>query len=278
MLKVFAAALLVSLLFVPSAFAQLSQVDVQFVINGDSVHQSTRFLFASPVNGTLNYTMPGSARDISVSDGNSQLDYSLTRSGESYFLNIFASRPVSQLVIDYSSDNVIFHLDSINHFFTEFAFDNLVNVTASLKLPVGYTLYDNSFKPESGQTLSDGRSIILYWQETSVESIFFSVKYVEPRQEFGLWIAVIAILAASLLFIFFYFRNRHKEDLLFGFRHDEKIAINYIQEKRVALQRDLEENFKFSRAKATRIVSKLVEKGLVKKQRYGRTNKLTWNK
>ena len=65
---------------------------------------------------------------------------------------------------------------------------------------------------------------------------------------------------------------------MFGFRHDEKLVIKYLEEKKIGLQRDLEENFKFSRAKATRVVSKLVEKGLVSKKRYGRTNKLTWLK
>ena len=122
------------------------------------------------------------------------------------------------------------------------------------------------------------RRIVLYWEEDNVSNALFSEKYVPPKQEFSLWLAVVAILAGSTLFIYFHFHERRKEDMLFGFRHDEKIAINYIQEKKIALQRDLEEQFKFSRAKATRIVSKLVEKGLVRKQRYGRTNKLTWLK
>lgn len=271
--------MLLPLLLVPMSAAEIAQFHVQFNVNEDgSVYQWSRFMFDSPVNGTLNYTLQG-ARDIQVTDGQKPLNFVAESTGSDYLLKISADRPISQLVIEYTADNVIFHLDSIDHFFTEFSFDNKVsNLTANLKLPVGYTLYDNSFKPGGAQILSDGKSIILFWEETGVGNILFSVKFIKPRQEFSLWIAVIAVLAGSLLFVYFYFHNRKKEDMLFGFRHDEKIAINYIQEKRIALQRDLEEQFKFSRSKATRIVAKLVEKGLIRKQRYGRTNKLTWIK
>ena len=270
--------LVVLLLVVPMAAAEIAQFDAEFTVNeDDSVHHLGRFVFNSPVSGTINYTLP-SVRDIIVTDGIQPLRFTATAVSEGYVLNIFPDSPTSQIIIEYAADGVIFHLDSIDHFFTELNFENPVNLSASLKLPVGYTLYDNSFKPSDAQIRSDGKRIELYWEKNSVDSILFSVKFVPPHQDFSLWIMTIAILAGSTLFIYFYFHDRRKEDMLFGFRHDEKIAINYIQEKKIALQRDLEEQFKFSRAKATRIVSKLVEKGLVRKQRYGRTNKLTWLK
>ena len=269
--------LIIVLLIVPLSAAEITQFDVEFTVRDDSVHQLNRFLFDTPVNGTINYTLPD-VRDITVTDGRQPLSFTTTASSDGYVLDILVVEPASQLIVEYTTDNVIFHLDSIDHFFTEFSFDNKVNLSASLTLPLGYTLYDNSFKPSNGEIRSDGRNIILYWAESNVDSVLFSVKFVAPRQEQSVWIAVIAILAGSLLFIYLYFHERRKEDMLFGFRHDEKIVINYIQEKKIALQRDLEEQFKFSRAKATRIVSKLVEKGLIKKQRYGRTNKLTWIK
>ena len=270
--------LLMLLLVIPLSAAEIAQYDVEFRINEDeSVHHLSRFVFVSPVSGTINYTLP-SVRDIIVTDGVQPLRFTTVATGEGYVLNIFPDVPTSQIIIEYTAYDVIFRLDSIEHFFTELNFDNSVNLSASLTLPVGYTLYDDSFKPSNAEIRSDGRRIVLYWEEDNVSNALFSVKYVPPKQEFSLWLAVVAILAGSTLFIYFPFHERRKEDMLFGFRHDEKIAINYIQEKKIALQRDLEEQFKFSRAKATRIVSKLVEKGLVRKQRYGRTNKLTWLK
>lgn len=269
---------IVVLFVVPAVFADITMFDAQFDVADGYVRQVSRFTFDIPLNGTLNYTLP-SVSQLSVSDGIKPLRFTAEEYGETYLLTIYVTEPADQIVIEYVADNMIFHLDSVEHFFTEFSFDNTVqNLTASLKLPVGYTLYDNSYKPQSGEIISDGRSIILQWYETDVDNILFSVKFMKPRQEFGLWLATIAVLTASLLFVYFYFRNKRSEDFMFGFRHDEKVAIDYIREKRVALQRDLEEKFKFSRAKATRIVSKLVEKGLVRKQRYGRTNKLTWLK
>jgi len=42
------------------------------------------------------------------------------------------------------------------------------------------------------------------------------------------------------------------------------------------MQSDLQKTFGFSRAKSTRIIMVLEQKGLVRKQKYGRTNKLHW--
>ncbi len=272
--------LLLLFLVLPVAHAQIGNLHIDFNINEDgSVTERNIYDFILPINGTLNYTISGSASDISVSDGSEPIDFIYSTRTSQDVLAISIAEPTTRIIIEYTAQDVIFYLDSLEHFFTEFEFEEPVGVlTARLKLPVGYTLYDNSFKPADGKILSDGKTIVLEWEKSNVQYVLFSVKFVGPSQDSSLWLAVIAILVGTLLFVFLYLKQRKKEDFLFGFRHDEKIVINYLQEKRIALQRDLEEEFKFSRAQATRIVSKLVEKGLVKKQRYGRTNKLTWIK
>ncbi|MBS3051619.1 MAG: hypothetical protein J4400_05720 [Candidatus Aenigmarchaeota archaeon] len=175
--------LLMLLLVIPLSAAEIAQYDVEFRINEDeSVHHLSRFVFVSPVS------------DIIVTDGVQPLRFTTVATGEGYVLNIFPDVPTSQIIIEYTAYDVIFRLDSIEHFFTELNFDNSVNLSASLTLPVGYTLYDDSFKPSNAEIRSDGRRIVLYWEEDNVSNALFSVKYVPPKQEFSLWLAVVAIL------------------------------------------------------------------------------------
>ena len=239
--------------------------------------QTTTFFFDQPANGNISYILDRSAKDVEVYDRTGAVPYQLTNVQDGYVLSILLEKQTDQITLKYEISDIIFHSDSIEQFFTELAFDNIVNITAQAKLPEGYLVYQGSYRPATASIVSDGRRIILNWNLTS-DDVLFSVKYAKPGQENSIWIAVIAVLAGSLLFVYMYFKQRRKEDILFGFRHDEKLTLNYIEQKKVALQSDLEHEFKFSRAKTTRIVSKLVEKGLVRKQRYGRTNKLTWIK
>jgi len=268
---------LVVLLLVPLANAQTRSVDITFDLKTDSVVQTTTFFFDQPANGNISYILDRSAKDVEVYDRTGAVPYQLTNVQDGYVLSILLEKQTDQITLKYEISDIIFHSDSIEQFFTELAFDNIVNITAQAKLPEGYLVYQGSYRPATASIVSDGRRIILNWNLTS-DDVLFSVKYAKPGQENSIWIAVIAVLAGSLLFVYMYFKQRRKEDILFGFRHDEKLTLNYIEQKKVALQSDLEHEFKFSRAKTTRIVSKLVEKGLVRKQRYGRTNKLTWIK
>jgi uncharacterized membrane protein len=63
-----------------------------------------------------------------------------------------------------------------------------------------------------------------------------------------------------------------------GFFDDEKLVVKYLQKNNPAYQNKVGKEFKFSRAKMTRIVKKLEHRGLVKKERRGRTNRLEWKR
>jgi len=52
----------------------------------------------------------------------------------------------------------------------------------------------------------------------------------------------------------------------------------FLQQRKVSFQRDLQRELQFSRAKATRIVRTLEQKGLLRKEEHGRTNRLFWLK
>ncbi|MBI2233275.1 MAG: hypothetical protein HYU56_05110 [Candidatus Aenigmarchaeota archaeon] len=270
--------LLALLLFALPAYAQ-QEANITFDIQPDSsVKHAIVFSFSSPLTAaSIDYALDGIVRDTEVSGGGQKMEHELIRSDSGYIMRIFLKGPTRSLSISYTADNVVFRSDSVNHFFTELSFEQPTNISARLELPAGYGLYQDSYRPAGASTVSDGRRIILLWRPTNVQSVFFSVKFAK-LEEGGLLIASVAVLSGLTIFLFLYLRHKTREEFLRGFREDEKRVIEYLQERKTALQSDLEHEFKFSRAKATRIVSKLQEKNLVGKQKYGRTNKLFWLK
>ncbi|MBI4177131.1 MAG: hypothetical protein HY516_02090 [Candidatus Aenigmarchaeota archaeon] len=258
----------------------VQKVDISFDVGSDnSVKQTTRFYFSSPVtDGSINYTLNEPVKNIVVYGGNKQLDSKLDGEGDNYNLQIFLDGPVETLLITYSASGIVFHSGSVNHLFTQFSFEKEIPIVNSqLKLPTGYEVYQNSYNPADGTITSDGKSIILAWNESNVSgSILFSVKYVNPDKGFIFLVAFAFLATGIVAFLYFHFRKKTAEAFLKGFREDEKKTILYLRGKQTALQRDLQAEFGFSRAKSTRIIYELEKKGLVRKQRHGRTNKLFW--
>jgi len=269
--------LLIAMLLLSLGIAHADDIEIRFDANADnSVRQTTTFHFTNELEGSVNYTLNEIVRDVEVYDETQSLDYRLIKSADAYVLEIFPAKPAKTITIIYTTDNAIFHSDSVSHFFTEFSFVNEMNMTVTLKLPLGYGLYQDAYRPSGAEIVSDGKRIILVWKKSGIKDILFSVKF--SRLEGNILTLAVIILVALLVFLYLHLRQRTRNAFLSGFREDEKKTIFYLEKRKMALQRDLQTEFKFSRAKATRIVSILEAKGLVRKQRYGRTNKLFWLK
>lgn len=273
------AVLLVVVVFalLPFAHAEnIKNVDITLDIKTDSlVSEANKYFFSTPLTGnTINYTVDGTVSNIRVFDDSQQLEYTLNNNT----IQIFLRGSANTITISYDAADVIFRSDSVNHFFTEYTFDQDVNLSVQLKLPAGYVIYQNSYRPVNAIIGSDGERIILTWNEYSSD-VLFSVKYANfgGGNNITLFIATIIMLAV-IIYMYLHSRKKMREEFISGFREDEKKTIEYLEQRKIALQSDLQKEFKFSRAKATRIVMHLEAKGLVRKQRYGRTNRLYWLK
>lgn len=275
------------ILILPTPYAQnltnysIQSQEIKFDIQADnSVQQTMKFTFTNPVNTAINYTVDNKVHNIQVSDGKQYIDYRLIPNADSYIIEIFPKEPSTTLIISYRADDVVFHSDSIEHFFTEFSFGNTVqNLKVQVMLPVGYGVYQNSYLPIDGTINSDGQRIIVTWEKTNVQgNILFSVKFENLNSSPNILPIAIVISIGAVAYIYFHFRKKTKEEFIKGFREDEQKVIGYLEQHKKTFQNRLQKEFNFSRAKVTRIVMVLEQKGLVKKQRYGRTNRLTWLK
>ncbi|MBI4209954.1 MAG: hypothetical protein HY544_00410 [Candidatus Diapherotrites archaeon] len=261
----------------------IESVNTTFDIKKDgSVRQTSQFVFDRNLsNGTLTYLLNDNIRDIIARTGAAEIRNNFTREPEGYLFRMYIERPTNNITISYTATGVIFSSDSINHFFTELSYDQPVRqMAATAALPEGYALYNREYLPEDAWVGSDGRRITLTWNiARPANSTIFSVKYHQVGGIGNMWVMVPAITLVSGLAmagLYFRFSRRTKEAFLKGFREDEKKAIGYLQLHKTIYQNKLHSEFSFSRAKATRIVMKFEEKGLVTKEKHGRTNKITW--
>ncbi len=273
------------ILHLPVAAAQavdynIQKTEITLDIGADSsVTQTIKFYFSGPVGpGSLNYSLNEAARNIGVADDFKSLSYELNGNSV-YSIDIFLENPTNTLAISYVTDGVVFRSGSIDYFFTEFNFEKEIPlITAQIKLPAGYAVYQNSYRPSNASIISDGQRIILVWELPNTPAAALSVKFSGISGENSILGIIALFLAGLVVFLYLYYRRKTKDAFIHGFREDEQKTIKYLEQKKIAFQKDLESEFKFSRAKATRVVARLVEKGLVRKQKYGRTNKLTWLK
>ncbi len=144
---------------------------------------------------------------------------------------------------------------------------------------------NESFSPKNGMTLSDGRHIMVYWEKDNLgkgDDFYFFVTYRMPAgggaYSTGMMIAVAAVIIVLLAAIYLKTTRRHDSvkvvmPLLKG---DEKVVVEILNRHGGSVnQRVIVRESDFSKAKVSRLVAGLKERGIVDVEVMGRTNKVT---
>jgi len=168
---------------------------------------------------------------------------------------------------------------------------NLIRDTKTLsvliKLPEGTGLkepIENSYSPEGALIGSDGRRPIINWVENDLKgsdkfdvSIAFE-KIGETTSEFpfGIILVIILITFSSLgLFYQFYWKGKNVRLILPVLKKDEKIIFDtIIKHGNGVNQKIIVKDSGYSKAKVSKVLNSLKERGLVKLERIGRSNKV----
>lgn len=268
-------------------YAVIETADVSFAIQDDlSVDETITVVFDEPLNETVDYTLNERISSILVSDSDSLLVHELIEANGTFILRIFPEGDKT-LVIKFVSDSLVFQNNNIYQFFTELSFAETVKtLEVIVTLPEGFGIFQNSYSPSSAAISSDGRNIQLLWSFNNFDGPeIFSVKFERLGVQLNIWIPIALLTLIGLGFLYKHYnekllkeKEKSRQEFYVGFREDEKKVIEYLEKHNTAYQNKIEHEFKFSRAKMTRIVKKLQEKGLVHKKRKGRTNRLTWVK
>ncbi|MCK5023460.1 MAG: MarR family transcriptional regulator [Candidatus Aenigmarchaeota archaeon] len=91
-------------------------------------------------------------------------------------------------------------------------------------------------------------------------------------------VGFVILFGVVFAFVTTHLRRKVESEFMRGFSEDERKVLTILSQKKICMQKKLEKEFGFSRAKMTRIVKSLECKGLVEKEKIGRTNRLFYKK
>ncbi|MBI5332145.1 MAG: hypothetical protein HZB65_01085 [Candidatus Aenigmarchaeota archaeon] len=261
-------------------YAQVSEYSTVYDIQPDfSVKESIYVKFENPLNQSIiNYTLDREVSDIYVSGNGRKLDTELAQSSGRYLLRIHATEPMAELAILFRINDYVYSSGGKNVFFASLDLENdAKNASISLILPEGYGIIDNRILPEPASVSTDGRRINITWMFTG-NSFSGSAAFESLNKEFNAFIPAVIILAIVIILVYIKLRKKAKTDFYKGLSEDELKTIKKKKKNPQTYQNKIEQEFKFSRAKMTRIIQKLEVKQLLEKKRKGRTNRLIWKK
>jgi hypothetical protein len=284
MKKPFLLSLALLLLFAaPEAEAlAIAEYNITFFIMPDtSVSERVSMMFKEALGSeTLNYVVLGDVAGIEVSDGERSIDYVLEKTGSEYNVKFSAPEGTRRLEIRFTARDLVFTGDGVYSFSTELKPPIADRVNIYAYLPEGYAIYRNVIYPEGYETLTDGEKIYLKWEMQRPENIMLSFKFYHAHTDYSLIIMAVmgAALIVTVAYLMGHYRKKVKREFERGFSEDERKVLFILSKERRVMQNKIEKELKFSRAKMTRLVKKLEAKGLVEKERVGRTNRLFYKK
>lgn len=191
--------------------------------------------------------------------------------------------------VTYSSDENVKKRDSYLLFADSFKItDSIKILTVLVKLPEATGLrepIENSYTPSDALKGSDGRRLILNWLRNDLKederfdfSIAFEATGAIIPSDFPMEYLIVIIIvsfSAFVLFYQFYYKNRGIKMILPVLKEDEKIIFNSIMKNGSGVnQKVVVRDSGYSKAKVSKVLKSLSERGLIKLERIGRSNKV----
>jgi len=265
----------------PAQAAEIGQYSLEFDIQpSGEVREELHAVFSQEVGeASFTYMFAGDISGLRITDGRTELQHSVEKSGAQNTVSILVPAGTKEIYIDFSTRDLVFWNGNIMHFFTNFRPPTgLGRADITVILPLGFSLYRDMCSPPNPVRSTDGSRISLAWVIESPEEIPISVKAHNPYQsaDFLLLPAVAAIFAIGFAGLFFWSRKRSHYAFLKGFSEDERKTIEILRQRKSVYQNRLEKELGFSKARMTRLAQRLEKKGLIEREKAGRTRRIDW--
>jgi len=270
------------LLFLQSAAAvPISKYKINFEIQeSGSVFEIIEMDFISEFeDNSLNYFVAGDISDVKIRNDLREIPFEIRKEARGNIIEFIIPKGTKKLFIQFNANDLVFKKDDINQFFINLKPPKSETLDIKVFLPKGYAIYRSMIFPEDAQKMTDGERIYFYWHfENRTEEVPISIKYYKLYGGFDfLWIFIFILILVIIYFIL-YHRKRVRSEFFKGFFEDEKRVVEILMKRGFVYQNKLEKELGFSRAKMTRILKKLEAKGLIVKEKVGKTNRIEWKK
>jgi uncharacterized membrane protein len=270
------------LAIVQARAAEISSYSITFDIQASGeVKESMHVIFSQAVNESyFTYMFAGDISNLRITDGRNDIQYTVENTGAENSVRLLVPSGTKEIYISFSSKDLVFWSGNIMQFFTNFrppAGLNKADITVIL--PQGFSVYRDMCSPENVSKTTEGTRISLLWSiENPGEDVPISVKMYNPYQaaDFLLLPGIVAAFAAGFVWLFLRNRKKTHHAFLRGFTEDERKVVEALRSRRTCYQNRLEKELGFSKAKMTRITQRLEKKGLIEREKTGRTKRIEW--
>ena len=244
------------------------------------------------INDSLEFLIPYDARTIEVSS-NINIQYNVTETKDHKLIKIYNSNLSKKLVLNISYiTNSVIDKSSRNYFFilkNPFTFP----VCLRVYLPEGGFLEEEGVLfPDPDSITSDGRRIVLNWNNLSSEEVVFAYNL---KKSFSFWVILLSLgLFLVVVYQFILLKKRiskikrkkiiskkRKKFLieksltknLFG---DEKEIIKYLlkRKRRESWTKEIVRDLGINKVRLSRKLRNLQQRGLIEKIPYGNENRI----
>jgi len=290
-LLVLASFLLVSLSTLPLAFSQIQYYGIDVGLSEEGKAKvKLAVTFVEPEK-EFELSLIGRIEKFNASSAGFPINCEVNSGGISYVkckLNLTQERRTIEL--NFESYDFVRKIEDKFYFDADFSIGkNVESFFASVKLPEGFALVGEEIKgrlsfPESATILSDGRRHIIAWKLLNVskdQSLRLQILYerIQAQSRFSEWFfysgIFLLILVSIIIFVYVKFLRKPEKIILSVLDEFERKVMDAIQQAGgITTQKKVVQATNLSKAKVSRVVKSLVERGLIEVEKLGRTNKL----
>ncbi|MDD5416390.1 MAG: helix-turn-helix domain-containing protein [Candidatus Aenigmarchaeota archaeon] len=290
---------LIALIFVclmsSIGFSQIYQYSVNVEI-GDKIQYDSNIIVLGLSNDMFSLTIPGVVSDVSIKatgyfeNTTFPLACTVTDTTLGKQLSCLVDRSTDKVLINakYSSSDKLTKKEDYYIFSDSFKMPMNVDKFALLiKIPEGTALVKTDpYSPEDALRGSDGRKIFVYWNQENMlqgqtfdasvayeETVLFDYSIIET-----ILIVIVTGVVIVVVFLKYFMKQKKVEVILPVLKADEKKIFEAILKHESGVkQKIIVQESGYSKAKVSKVLKNLQERGLVKLEHIGRTNKVYYD-
>lgn len=276
------------LLSIPGFSENLYQYSANIeIFSNNTAHYKLDFVFIDYPKNDFSFSVSGAPYDLSFNT-----TANCTTTNNPFGINVSCSfskirRDRIEIIVEYNADNKVEKRGSYMVFSDSFKTPlDTTRMFTQVALPEGYGLIKSSdaYSPTNafvGSLL--GRQLLISWQREDFkagESLDVSVAYeklgiVDTASFIWIGLGLLAVAIAGIVVFYKYYKKEGVNIILPILKQDEKLIFEAIMKHGSGVnQKIIVKETNYSKAKVSKVLKSLQERGVLKLERIGRTNKV----
>jgi len=273
---------LVLLLAVSVSAQNFQDYNIKFVPVDEGIEESITLTFIPNIEiNSISYDLEQSMNKVFASSGENS-DFEV-KDNTITIKDSFKPSEAKKINIKFITEDLVQNIGKTNVFSFKFHPPESLDLKVDFLLPKSYSIseIDPAISPTPDSITTDGREILVTWEFQDLnDSVNFILLYERENSSTILLFIIILLVIILLVFFILLGKKQHKsQKILKGtLSHDEKKIIEFLAEDESRTQKDIVILTGFSKAKISKLVRRLEERGVIEKKPHMTTNKLFLNK